>query len=51
MNHLITPTKADIEAWRAQAEAVNRFGGVRLGEFNWPWVILSLIHALEAPAA
>lgn len=43
----VTPTKADIAAWRAQAEAVVKFGGVRLGEFDWPWVVLSLIGEWE----
>jgi hypothetical protein len=43
----IVPTSRDIEAWRLSAEAVNRLGGVKLGEFNWPWVVLSLIAEWE----
>lgn len=43
----IQPTRRDVEAWRAQAEAWNRFGGVKLGEFDWPWVVLSLIAEWE----
>jgi hypothetical protein len=47
----IMPTPGDIESWRMQAETIRRFGGVRLGDFDWPWVVLSLIQALDEAAA
>lgn len=43
----IVPNRMDIEAWRLSAEVATKLGGVKLGEFNWPWVVLSLIAALE----
>lgn len=45
----IVPTRRDIEAWRVEAETAIRFGGVeRLGQFNWPMVVLSLIAEWES---
>lgn len=42
------PTPRDIEAWRLEAETALRFGGVsRLGQFDWPRVVLSLIQEWE----
>lgn len=44
----ITPSHKDIDAWRLEAETAIRFGGVhRLGQFNWPQAVLSLIAELE----
>jgi len=43
----VEPNQRDIVAWRAQAEAIQKFGGVKLGEFDWPWVVLSLIQEWE----
>ncbi len=44
----IIPTQRDIAAWRLEAETAIRFGGVRrLGQFNWPVAVLSLIAELE----
>ncbi len=43
----ITPTQREIQAWRLMAETYRNFGGVRLGDFDWPWVVLSLIAELE----
>jgi hypothetical protein len=44
----IIPSQKDIAAWRLEAETAIRFGGVhRLGQFNWPQAVLSLIAELE----
>jgi hypothetical protein len=44
----IVPSRRDIDVWRLEAETAIRFGGVhRLGQFNWPWVVLSLIAEWE----
>jgi hypothetical protein len=47
----IVPTRRDIEAWRLTAEAARNAGGVKLGEFDWPWVVLSLIAEWEKAQA
>lgn len=40
----IQPTQRDIDVWQLEAEHAIRFGGVeRLGKFNWPQAVLSLI--------
>ena len=42
------PSRRDIDAWRVEAETAIRFGGVgRLGKFDWPRVVLSLIAEWE----
>lgn len=44
----ITPGRRDIEAWRLEAETAIRFGDVkRLGQFDWPRAVLSLITEWE----
>ena len=44
----IVPNQKDIDAWRLEAETAIRFGGVhRLGQFNWPQAVLSLIAAAD----
>jgi hypothetical protein len=44
----IVPTRRDIDAWRLEAETCIRFGGVeKLGRFNWPLAVLSLIAEWE----
>jgi hypothetical protein len=43
----VVPTQGDIEAWRMEAQTRINFGGVRLGEFNWPQAVLSLIAEVE----
>lgn len=44
----IVPGPKDIEAWRMEAETAIEFGNAqRLGQFNWPWVVLSLIAEWE----
>lgn len=43
----IVPGQRDIDAWRTQAETAIELGGVKLGEFDWPWVVLSLIQEWE----
>jgi hypothetical protein len=44
----IVPTRRDIDAWRLQAETAIELGDVtRLGQFNWPMVVLSLIQEWE----
>lgn len=49
---IIVPSRKDIDAWRLEAETAVRFGGVhRLGQFNWPQAVLSLIAELEKSTA
>jgi hypothetical protein len=43
----IVPEPWMITAWRIQAETARELGGVKLGEFDWPWVVLSLIQGWE----
>lgn len=43
----IVPTRRDVECWRLSAEWVIKFGGVKLGEFNWPQAVLSLAAEWE----
>lgn len=43
----IAPTARDVEAWRLSAEWFVKFGGVKLGEFNWPQAVLSLAAETE----
>lgn len=43
----IVPTRRDVEAWRLSAEWFVKFGGVKIGEFNWPQAVLSLAAAWE----
>jgi hypothetical protein len=44
---IMEATPRHIEVWRLEAETAMRFGGVLLGQFNWPMVVLSLIAAVE----
>lgn len=43
----IVPNQKDIAAWRLEAETAIKFGVRRLGQFDWPWVVLSLIQDWE----
>jgi hypothetical protein len=43
----IVPTRRDVEAWRLSAEWFIKFGGIKLGEFNWPQAVLSLAAEWE----
>lgn len=43
----IVPTRRDVECWRLSAEWIIKFGGVQLGEFNWPQAVLSLAAEWE----
>lgn len=36
-----------VRAWRLSIEACNNAGGVRLGEFNWPWALGLALDALD----
>lgn len=44
----ITPNRKIVDAWRMEAETAIEFGrGQRLGQFNWPQALLSLIAEWE----
>jgi hypothetical protein len=46
-NGPFVPTKRDIEAWRMSAQDADTLGVVKPGQFDWPWVVLSLIAEWE----
>lgn len=46
-NGLKVPTRRDIEAWRQTAQDADSLGVVKPGQFDWPWVVLSLIAEWE----
>jgi hypothetical protein len=43
----MVPTRRDIDAWRLSAQDADTLGVVKPGQFDWPWVVLSLIAEWE----
>lgn len=46
-NKIIVPTVRNVEAWRLAAEAFIKYGDDRMGELDWPQVIISLCREWE----